>query len=172
MTTSVPDIILLRGAPAAGKSTLGKRLRTHYPKGFVIEVDDVRGMINSVKWVHKEEHLRALDATAALAQVYLGAGYTPAIIVDTFNPSKLRYFIERFPGRTVQIISLWSSNEVLEQRLMNREKGFKDWDMTKILNDEVGKYRHPLEMMIDTTAMNKDEVLARFLELVKPAMYA
>lgn len=169
MNTEKNDLIIVRGAPAVGKSSLGKRLKKEFPLGFIVEVDDIRAMINSVKWVHKEEHLNALNATEMLVKSYLSAGYKPAVVIDTFNPSKLKFFSEKFLDLNFIVISLYASNEVLEDRLKNREKGFNDWDMTKILNDEVEKYRHPKETMIDTSELNKEQVVSKFLEIIKHA---
>ena len=163
MTTEKIDLIIVRGAPAVGKSSLGRRIKKEFPEGFVVEVDDLRGMINSVKWVHKEEHLNALNATESLVKSYLKAGYNPAIVIDTFNPTKLKWFTEKFRDNNFVVISLFANNEVLENRLTNREKGFKDWDMTKILNDEVEKYRHEKEILIDTSELDKEQVVQKFM---------
>jgi broad-specificity NMP kinase len=166
MTTEKYDLIIIRGAPAVGKSSLGRRMKKEFPLGFVVEVDDVRGMINSVKWVHKEEHLNALNATEALVKSYLNASYKPAIIVDTFNPSKLKFFCEKFQNNNFVVISLYANNEVLENRLTNREKGFKDFEMSKILNDEVEKYRHEKEIFIDTSNLTKEQVAEKLIHSV------
>ena len=161
------DLIMVRGAPAVGKTTLGKGLKKAFSKGFVVEVDYVRAMVNSVNWVQKEEHLKALDATEKLVKSYLASGYKPAIVIDTFNPSKLKLFVDNFKNYAYIIVSLYADNDVLEQRLINRETGFKDWDMTKILNDEIGKYRHDKEILLDTSTLNKEEVLRKFIQIVE-----
>lgn len=166
MNTEKFDIIIVRGAPAIGKSSLGRRLRKEFTKGVVVEVDTVRAMINSVKWVQKEEHMNALRATEKLCKSYYGDGYKPIIAIDTFNPSKLDYFVDLFKGKNIIVVSLYANNTTLKYRLDNREKGFKDWEMTKILNDEVGKYRHPKEIMLDTSELDKEKVLKSFLKII------
>jgi len=166
MNTEKYDIILVRGAPAVGKSSLGRRLRKEFTKGVVVEVDTIRAMINSVKWVQKEEHMNALRATEKLSMSYFEDGYKPIIVIDTFNPSKLDYLIKLFKGKKIITVSLYANNNILKERLENREKGFKDWDMTKILNDEVGKYRHSKEVMLDTSKLNKEEVVKLFLKII------
>lgn len=166
MNTEKYDIILVRGAPAIGKSSLGRRLRKEFTKGVVVEVDTVRAMINSVKWVQKEEHMNALRATEKLCKSYYSDGYKPIIVIDTFNPSKLDYFVDLFKDKNIIVVSLYANNATLKYRLDNREKGFKDWEMTKILNDEVGKYRHPKEIMLDTSKLDKEKVLKSFLKII------
>ena len=166
MTTEKFDLIIVRGAPAVGKTSLGKLMKKVFVKGFVVEVDHVRAMVNSVNWVQKEEHLKALDATEKLVKSYLAAGYKPAIVIDTFNPSKLKLFTDAFTDYSYIIVSLFAENDILEQRLIHRETGFKDWDMTKILNDEVGKYRHEKEVLLDTSSLNKEEVLQKIIQII------
>lgn len=160
------DLIIVRGAPAVGKSSLGKRIKKEFEQGFVVEVDEVRAMINSDKWVHKDEHIIALNATEALVKSYLESGYKPGIVIDTFNPAKLKFFLEKFTQHKIIIVSLWAQSETLENRLLNREKGYKDWDMTRLYNDEVGKYRHDKEYFLDTSKLSKNEVLQEFMTII------
>lgn len=165
------DLIIVRGAPGIGKSSFGRRIKKEFVSGFVVEVDDVRGMINSVQWVQKEEHLNALNATECLIKSYLTAGYKPGIVIDTFNPTKLKIFCQKFTGYKYKILSLYANNEILKDRLLNREKGFKDWDMTKILNDEIEKYRHENEVFLNTSDLSKEQVVQEFLRVMANKNY-
>jgi len=160
------EIILVRGAPAVGKSSLGRKLKKIFPKGVVVEVDTIRAMINDVKWVKKEEGKNALRATEKLCKSYFNDGYKPIIIISTFNQSKLQYFVDFFNNNKLIVVSLYVINKVLKHRLDHREKGFKDWDITKIINDDIKKYRHPKEILLDTTELNKDQVFNEFIALI------
>jgi len=160
------EIILVRGAPAVGKSSLGRKLRKKFPEGVVVEVDTIRGMINSVNWVQKEEYMNALRATEKLCKSYFIDGYKPIIIIGPFTPSSLQYFVDLFNSNKLIVVSLYAINKVLKHRLDYREKGFKDWDITKIVNDEVKNYRHPKELLLNTTDLNKDQVVDKFIALI------
>lgn len=111
-------------------------------------------MINDVKWVNSEEHINALDATASLCKSYFNS-YPPVIVVDTFSPSKLKYFISHFEKEVKYlVVSLYCQDEILTERIMNRKTGYKEIDNCLILNREVGKYRHENELFIDTSLMD------------------
>ena len=160
------EIILVRGAPAVGKSSLGKKLKKIFPKGVVVEVDTIRAMINDVKWVKKEEGMNALRATEKLCKSYFNDGYKPIIIISTFSLTKLQYFVDLFNSNKLIVVSLYVINKVLKHRLDHREKGFKDWNITKIINDDIKKYRHTKEVLLITTRLNKDQVVNEFIALI------
>lgn len=65
------NLLIIRGAPGVGKSSVGKLLTKYYKDGVTIEIDEVRRMINSVTWSNTKEHLNAIEATRALVISYL-----------------------------------------------------------------------------------------------------
>ena len=161
------EILIIRGAPGVGKSTLASKLRKEFPSGVTVETDHIRAMINSVKWVNTEEHLHALDATWEVCRSYRDC-YTPITVIDTFSPSKLKYFISKFDSESVPVnylvISLYCTDEELKRRILNRPSGYKEVDNCLILNHEVAKYRHANEIHIDTTHLQPREVQKLVLE--------
>ena len=162
----IPDLIIVRGAPAVGKSTLAKRIRQEFHKGFLVEVDNMRCILNSVDLYQKQQHLNALDATASLIKSYLKSGYSPGIVIDSFDSTKLSIFTAKFKKINFLIISLYASNDVLKNRLLNRENGFKDWTATKYLNEEIINHRNNNEILLDTSESSKEQVAQSFLQAV------
>lgn len=164
------DLILVRGAPGVGKSRLTGKLKTCFSKGITIEVDSVRGMINNVEWINSTQHLHALQSTWAVCQSYSDAGYSPVIVIDTFGPSKLKNFVTMIDNspqkRRYIIISLFCEPESLIKRIKGRKNGFSEVEPSLILNEEVRKYRHPEEKMIDTTGKTPELVLKEVLDLL------
>ena len=65
------DLILVRGAPGVGKTTLAKRLRAHFPKGITIEVDSFKGMVNLLDWKDTTQYHHILEAVAMTCRSYL-----------------------------------------------------------------------------------------------------
>jgi predicted kinase len=94
MSLVIPDVIILRGAPGVGKSTLAKELAQHFPKGVRIEVDTLRGMVISVDWTNQQEHKDLLQVAAQLTRQFLGLGFKPVLVVDTFSGDKVKDFLD------------------------------------------------------------------------------
>ena len=83
MEKTAADIIIIKGAPASGKSHTAKSLSKHFPKGARIEVDNLRNMVISVDWKNQTEHINILNLSANLVNEYLQLGFKPVIVVDT-----------------------------------------------------------------------------------------
>lgn len=149
-----------------GKSTLIKLLKKKYENGVTVEVDTIRGMINNVKWINKDEHIHSLNATLALSREYLKAGYSPIIIVDTLGKSRMKQFTimlnqTTIKGRPVKYytISLYCKDDLLVKRITNRPDGFKDIIASRIINNEMSKSEFPPELLIDTSNLTPKQVL-------------
>ena len=165
------DIIILRGAPGVGKSTLSKLMKKEFPEGITIEVDALRGMIHNVKWVDKKEHTTALNATVAMCKEYLKSGYRPMIIVDTLGASRMKSFVSSLNALKIGdslvshvTISLWCRWPDLENRIMARGDGFKDLNASRIINNEMGNPAFTPEIVIDTTGRKPVEIVKIVLQ--------
>lgn len=160
-------LIIIRGAPGSGKSSLGRRLRKFYPDGVLIEVDNIRGMMNNVNWKDEVEYLNAIDVVVASTKAFLELKRSPVILVDQFMPDKLNLFLEKFTGMNYEIITLIVENEVLQKRLEGRKEGFKNYRMGTLLNNLIQQNPVENELVIDTSAISKDEIAGKsrkFLE--------
>ena len=163
------DVFVIRGAPGAGKSTLGRKLWRALPGGAVLEVDDFRAMLCQVDWASRDDHDAALDAAMAAIVAYVARGRRPIVLIDTFSRSRLSA-VQAFLRESRMhhyTLSLWVDPRSLAQRLEARASGFKDWEPSKILNDEVRTNRYPAEHFIDATALAPDAVLAAAVALIR-----
>src|SRR5882724_2148092 len=88
------DIIILKGAPASGKSQTAQRLTQFFPKGVKVEVDILRQMVISVEWTNQEEHINVLQVSARLVHDFLKLGFKPVIVVDTLSGDKITKYLE------------------------------------------------------------------------------
>lgn len=156
------DVLILRGAPGAGKSTLGRGLRRQLERGSVIEVDDIRGMLARVDWTSRVHHDIALSVALDTLLSFVRTDVRPVVLIDTFSRSRLQSVQSRLneAGLRHYTLSLWLEPEQLATRLRERKSGFCDWEPSRVLNEEAFANRYPSEELIDTTPMTPDAVLS------------
>jgi predicted kinase len=165
----LPDVLVLRGAPGAGKSSAAKCLASLFPGGARVEVDLLRRMIISVDWKNQEEHIRMLDAAAGFANDLAKFGFRPVIVIDTFSGDKLPRFLDVLrrlhAARTFRAFALHAEDEVLRGRLALRPADeFKDFAISRKLNADVSRFRYPGELLIDTSSRTPEGVAAMILD--------
>lgn len=92
-------ILLLRGAPGAGKSTTAAALSARFggpPRLAVVEVDDLRGDLwhvpPALRLEDDERHRIALAHAARIARALLGVGVRRVVVVDTFSARAVEAF--------------------------------------------------------------------------------
>lgn len=162
------DVLVLRGAPGVGKSTLGRGLRRALVTGAVVEVDDVRAMIAQVDWSSRAQHDLALEAAQVALTRFVALGARPAVLVDTFSRGRLTAVQAQLDaaGLRHQTVSIWVEPTILAARLEARTTGFKAWEPCRILNDEVRTNRYPHEQLVDATALDPEALLGLVLALI------
>jgi predicted kinase len=156
-------IVLLRGAPGVGKSTLAKGLRAFFPDGIVLETDAIHQFINSVDWNDDNEKEACLENALAMADVYLEHGYKPCIIVSPFYKRWLDFFLDQLRkhhhAHEHFVISLYADDEVLKQRVAQRENGYSNLELCLEYNEDTRTYRVENELLIDTSHFSDAELV-------------
>lgn len=163
MSSAIPDLILLKGAPGVGKSTAAKLLACHFPSGVRIEVDALRAMVIQVDWTNQNEHRSLLRLSAQLAAGFLQSGFAPVLLIDTFSGNKVDGFLDAFlserPQSRVFVAVLYATDDVLRQRLLTRDgEAFRDIAIAMRINAESAREAKPFETLIDTTNLPPTEV--------------
>ena len=158
MLNTKTDIIILRGAPASGKSQSAKSLATFFPKGVRVEVDNLRNMVISPDWKNQSEHINILSLSTKVVTEFLQLGFKPIIIVDTFSGDKINKYLEELrqliPELSIKIFGLHASEEELIKRIESRESWeFRDVNICLRLNGDVLKFKHDSEYQINTTGL-------------------
>lgn len=178
MQNGKPDIIILRGAPASGKSQTAKSLSQIFPKGVRLEVDTIRQMVISVDWQNQEEHINMLQISAGLVYDFLNLGFYPIIVIDTFSGDKINKYLDTLhqldKDLKVKVFGLYVTDDELIRRLELRSNGeFRDFSICKKLNDDVLKIKYKSEFQIDTTGLLPKQtagiIYGRIIEKIKPA---
>jgi len=146
------DLLILRGAPGVGKTSVGRLLTGHYANGVTIEIDEVRRMINAVTWTSVKEHLDAIEATRCLFMSYFNSGYKPIIIIDTLSQGTIQLIIDKIPKTlSYKVISLIADNDKIKKRIVTRNSGFLDYNISFKVNDSITKENLINNYLIDTT---------------------
>lgn len=156
------DVVIIRGAPGAGKSQAAKALTSLFPRGAKVEVDILRKMVISVNWGNQQEHINLLQVAARLTHDFLNLGFRPVIVVDTFSGDKVNRFVETLRwldgSLAIKLIGLFASEEVLRTRLEARPSDeFKDFGISRKLNEDVLKLRPLNEYQIDTSRLSPSQ---------------
>ena len=162
MSTPEIDIIIIKGAPATGKSQTAKELATYFPTGVRMEVDNLRSMVISVDWTNQDEHKSILEISTGLVADFLSAGFKPVIVVDTFSGDKLNSYYGKLREINqewkIALFGLYTDEDVLKSRLeMRAENKFKDYLIAAKLNGDTKKYKHNEEFQIDTSSLQSAE---------------
>ncbi|MDR2065784.1 MAG: AAA family ATPase [Prevotellaceae bacterium] len=150
------DIIIVRGAPASGKSETAKCLAKYFPQGVRIEIDNLRSMVISVDWTNQQEHINILQLSTKLVSEFLSLGFKPIIIIDTFSGDKIDKYLSDLQlincNLKIALLGLYVTEKELTKRINKRKEGkFKDIDICLKLNSDVLKIKHLSEIQINTT---------------------
>jgi hypothetical protein len=185
------DLIVIRGAPGVGKSTLSENLKKYFPGGVGIETDTLRKMINRSHWfpsgvlnetTHRcdEQGIHGIEAAGAIGRSYRANGYRPVLLVDTFtipHYHKIESLIhESEPALAWHILALYCTDRELVSRLNRRMLltcvtgrgiAFSDREAAIRVNEGVRNHRYSNETFIDTTGRSPKSVLDEALQILQ-----
>ncbi|MBE0662283.1 MAG: AAA family ATPase [Bacteroidales bacterium] len=172
------DIIIIKGAPATGKSTTAKELAKYFPRGVRMEIDNLRSMVISVDWTNQKEHVDILNISIQLITSFYELQLKPIIVVDTFSGDKIHAYYEQLisVGKDwkISIFGLYASENEIQKRLdIRSDDKFKDFEICKKLNSDTKKYQHEYELQIDTTdltAKETSELIYKYMKQGRSAL--
>lgn len=161
--SAAATVFMIRGAPCVGKSSLGRGLRRVLGGGAVVEVDEVRRMLVEVDWKDRRQHDIAMRGALHLLRAYAADGVRPLFLIDTFSRNRIMTVQAWLDGASIghHTFSLWLDPRALQQRINERVEGFREWEPTRILNDEARLNRYPAETFVDATGLDHAALLAR-----------
>jgi broad-specificity NMP kinase len=160
------NVIIIKGAPGAGKSETAKTLAKNFRHGVRMEVDVIRAMVISVDWKNQQEHINMLQIAADMVYDFLNLDFKPVIVIDTFSGNKINRFLNEIHKSEmdlcIKIFGLYVTDEELKRRLELRPNDkFKDFAICKKLNDDIINLKDKNEILIDTTGQKPEETAAK-----------
>ncbi len=154
------SIIIIRGAPGVGKSTLSKRLNDLFHGGVTIEVGPMLKMINQFEDGNSVQYSDTLNAIYLLTLNYLESGYMPIIIIGPLKATRIQmHFLHKLQKEIKYIvITLIATNEDLSHRIDKRSIGFKNKTVSYAVNDDIINNYVANEIRFNTSGKSEEEV--------------
>lgn len=173
VANDAPELYLITGVMAAGKSTVGQALAERFERSAHVRGDTFRRSI-----VSGRAEMSASPSTAALdqlrlryrlavasAEAYVAAGYT-TVLQDTIIGPMLAEVAEMFTVSQPRIVVLTPSLEAIYERERDRTKtgytSFIPEDLDTVLRNgtpPLGEWVDSTHLTVEETV---DEILARF----------
>ncbi len=165
------DVIIIKGTAGSGKTETSIALSKYFPKGVRIEIDTIRAMAVSPDWLNHQEHLNMLEIAAKMVSDFLKIDFNPIIVVDTFGKDKINFFIKEIQkiknDVSIKIFGLTVMEEELKHRLEIRSNDkFKNFEYSKILNDEIMNIKNEKEVLINTTNQTPEKTALKIYDML------
>ncbi|TDD08679.1 hypothetical protein E1292_11105 [Nonomuraea deserti] len=162
-------VLVLSGPPAAGKSTLGRRVAGTRARCAFIDVDDVRQLVLAgavAPWDgaegRRQRRLSAVNA-CSLAGNFVAAGMD-VVVADVLNEETLAVY--RASLRDLLVMRLRVAYACARERAMGRPVHFT-WDGFAMLFREQESVAGA-DLWLDTTELTVNETAGRLLAMWAP----
>jgi tRNA uridine 5-carbamoylmethylation protein Kti12 len=167
---SIPRVIILRGAPASGKTTVARKLASLIPtsKKALISIDDIQHL--DLRRISRDKLRLGVYHTALLCRSFVQEGFD--VVVEYVFDRDLDFFVEKlFKSHistlapcVVQIFFLDASLNVLMRRNKKRESSMREnvlRELFEACNKVKGKYHG--EIVVDTNKLSVKKVATMIL---------
>ena len=150
------NLLVVRGAPGTGKTTIGSLFRRFAPKGVVIDIDDVRRMINGERFLYgeNEHYQKAVGVVQGMVEYYISEGYAPVVVIDVFSANIHKLFWSKTYSGTCISATLYARDAILIDRMSNRGKGYINLEVAARVNRHMHDTKGLTDIWIDTTDLD------------------
>ena len=163
-----PDILILAGAPAVGKTTVAEAVREQLG-GALTDMGSIREMYLDREWkqANTDEADMSFRLACKVAREFVSNGIRPVQITDVL-PRHLPMAGTELAGTEHGIVSLYvTEKDVLQGRMLDptRDSGFSDLEESWRRNEsERRRELYERETRIDTTSMTVTEAAERVMQ--------
>jgi dephospho-CoA kinase len=149
------DLVVVAGSPGSGKTTLCHELRARWGIVPMIDLGDLRNFHLDRLWESQSERELAIafDHLVYIVHSYARHNWTPVLVNDLREEWVARTH-EFFGDLRYVIVTLFTSNEAVAQRVGRRDDGFTNVAAAVAWNDSV--MSRPLlanEVRVDTSGL-------------------
>ena len=169
----MPEVLILTGPPAAGKSSVAQALAERYDRVAHVEVDVLRHFITPTGYIppgragFERQQALAIRNACALARNYLEERF--AVIIDdvVVTATDLSLYLNglKDTGSPVHVVRLLPQLDVCLERNGKRREGRMSPDRVAAVHRQMSEARDLLGVTIDNSDMSAHETADRLQAL-------
>ncbi len=163
----MPDVFLITGISAAGKSTTAQKLAERFHRAVHVKGDVFRRMVVSGQdHMHPDQLDLRYRLGAETANAYFDAGFD-VVVQDVIMGPSLATYVSRITGRPLYVVVLTPRVDVVEAREAQRPKTayqpgrYTPADLDTYIRGETPRIGLWLDTSDQTPDETVDEILAR-----------
>ena len=164
------DLIIVAGAPGAGKTSISEVLKdkfqgVHIDSGWLRDYHLNKGWKNA----NKKEEQMAFENLIFIIKNYLKNGYKN-IIIDDLLYDKIVTLEKIFKSKQLVILILTLDDKELKRRISHptRDSGFRNLKKAKIYARQWEKCKLPRSMTLDITHYSIQESANKIMKMLTP----
>ncbi len=173
----LPQLFVVTGVMAAGKSTVAESLAARFPRSAHVRGDSFRRfVVNGYEAMTPDPTPQAINdlrlrhkLAAAAADTYVEAGFT-TVVQDIIIGRELQRFIDMLRTRPVGVVVLTPSPEVVACRESARSKTGYTTFTPAMFDAELRAETDRIGLWIDTSELTVDNTVDTILQEISPNM--